>query len=173
MSSSPETPDFDSVFKANARYIWRSLRYLGVREADLEDVCQEVFVTAFRKLPSFEGRSSVRTWLYGICLRVASDFRRRAHVVRERPYAEPFAESPTLGSEPQGNLEARHLLTSLLSQLDDDKREVLVLYEVEGFTMKEVAEILGCPQQTAYSRLYAAREKLLTLAQERGSKAAP
>src|SRR5262245_49705869 len=72
------------IFDEHARYVWRTLRHLGVADADLEDVCQEVFVTVHRKLPEFEGRSKLRTWLYGICLRVASDYRRReigrAHV---------------------------------------------------------------------------------------------
>ena len=73
------------IFDEHARYVWRTLRHLGVADADLEDVCQEVFVTVHRKLPEFEGRSKLRTWLYGICLRVASDYRRRAYVRRERP----------------------------------------------------------------------------------------
>jgi RNA polymerase sigma-70 factor (ECF subfamily) len=132
-----------------------------VADADAEDVCQEVFVTAHRKLPEFEGRSSLRTWLYGICLRHASDYRRKAYVRKERPYEEPsdFAESSS-SSDAHASADSRRLLRALLAELDEDKREVVVLYELEGFTMKEVAEIVGCPLQTAYSRLHAGRARL-------------
>src|SRR4051812_1143348 len=71
------------VFREHAPFVWRALRRLGVREADVEDACQEVFVVVHRRLADFEGRSSVRTWVYGICVRVASDWRKRAHVRRE------------------------------------------------------------------------------------------
>src|SRR3954469_17470883 len=77
-------PPFQEVFVQHGRFVWRTLRYLGVAEADLEDVCQEVFLVVHRRLPEFEGRSSIRTWVYGIALRVASDYRKRARVYRER-----------------------------------------------------------------------------------------
>src|SRR5438105_4214125 len=77
-------PSLRLVFDEHARYVIRALRHLGIKEADVEDVAQEVFVTVHRKLPEFEGRSKLRTWLYAICLRVASDHRRRSYVVRER-----------------------------------------------------------------------------------------
>src|SRR6185369_18089829 len=77
-----------AVFDEHARYVWRALRHLGIPEADVEDLCQEVFVVVQRKLAEFEGRSELRTWLYGICLRVAADHRRRAYVRRELPTAE-------------------------------------------------------------------------------------
>jgi RNA polymerase sigma-70 factor (ECF subfamily) len=142
--SSAPAPNLRELFDAHGRYIWRSLRYLGVRDADLEDVCQEVFFTAHRKLPEFEGRSTLRSWLYGICLRLASDYR----------------------------FEARATLSRLLELLDQEKREVVVLYELEGFTMKEVASIVGCPLQTAYSRLYAGRETLARAARPANSEPA-
>lgn len=139
--------------------MWRSLRHLGVADADVDDLCQEVFITAYRKLDEFEGRSKVRTWLYGICLRLASDYRRRAYVRRERAMAEPRDSATTeVGAEPDVRFEARGTLLHLLDRLDDDKRAVLVLYEIEGLSMKEVAEVVGCPLQTAYSRLHAARK---------------
>jgi RNA polymerase sigma-70 factor, ECF subfamily len=150
------------VFDQHARYIWRALRHLGVADSEVPDVCQEVFITVHRKLPEFQGRSSLRTWLYGICLRVASDHRRRAYVRNERATADPSLENEgRTGHEPDTQVEQRATLRALLGLLDPDKREVLVLYEVEGFSMKEVAEIIGCPLQTAYSRLHAARELVL------------
>ena len=171
MSSSGQTPNLRQLFDEHAKYIWRALRHLGVPEADVEDISQEVWVTAHRKLPEFEGRSSIRTWLYGICLRTASDYRRSAYVRRERPTAEPSADGAPLSSSEFGSrVEARQALQALLELLDDEKRAVLVLYELEGFTMKEVAEIVETPLQTAYSRLYAARELLTTAARGKESK---
>lgn len=163
-------PSMRTVFDEHARYIIRTLRHLGVREADVEDVAQEVFVTVHRKLPEFEGRSKLRTWLYAICLRVASDHRRRAYVVRERVTDSPPVDGgERTGAEPDTNLESRAFVLELLGELDDDKRDVLVLYEIEGLTMREVADVVGCPLQTAYSRLHAGRE-LLRVAWERSQK---
>jgi RNA polymerase sigma-70 factor (ECF subfamily) len=162
MSHEPR-PSLRQIFDEHARYVWRTLRHLGIPEADVPDLCQEVFVTVNRKLPSFEGRSTLRTWLYGICIRVASEHRRRPHVRRETPLSEPAQESfEQQALAPDSTLEQRSAVQRLLAVLDEDKRQVVVLYEIEGFSMKEVAEIVECPVQTAYSRLHAARALMLS-----------
>lgn len=171
MSDGRALPNLREVFHEHARYIWRALRHLGVADADAEDVCQEVFLTAHRKLSDFQGRSTLRTWLYGICLRHASDYRRKAYVRKERPWEEPPESQEPGGASEHATADSRRLLRSLLEQLDEDKREVVVLYELEGFTMKEVAEIVGCPLQTAYSRLHAGRERLALAAAKLEEKA--
>ncbi|HMR08212.1 MAG TPA: RNA polymerase sigma factor [Polyangiaceae bacterium] len=153
--------DISEVFREHGAYVWRALRHLGVREADLADVTQDVFIVAHRKLDAFEGRSSLQTWLYGICLRTASDYRRRAYVRREVA----VEEVPEIATEPPQSavVERRQLrarLLALLDALDADKREVVVLYEIEELPMKQVAEVIGVPLQTAYSRLHAARRQL-------------
>jgi RNA polymerase sigma-70 factor, ECF subfamily len=155
-------PKLRQVFDEHASYIWRTLRHLGIPDADVPDLCQEVFVTVHRKLADFEGRSSLRTWLYGICLRVASEYRRRPYVRHERFASEPMPEAAG-GAElgPDTRLEQRSAVLRLLDGLDEDKRAVVVLYEIEGLSMKEVAEVVHCPLQTAYSRLHAGRELML------------
>lgn len=141
--------------------VWRALRRLGVREADADDQCQEVFLVAHRQLPSFRGDSSERTWLYGIALRVASDYRRRAHVRREMLVEEvPDAEVPPPQEAALTEQEAVRQLDAALDTLDEDKRTVLVLYEIEQLAMADIAALVGCPVQTAYARLYAARKRL-------------
>lgn len=172
MSDGRPLPDLRQVFDEHARYIWRALRHLGVADADAEDVCQEVFLTAHKKLGEFEGRSTLRTWLYGICLRHASDYRRKAYVRKERPHEQPADLAQPASSDEHGSADSRRILGSLLAQLDEDKREVVVLYELEGFTMKEIAEMLGCPLQTAYSRLHAGRERLAAAAAKIDSEVA-
>jgi RNA polymerase sigma-70 factor (ECF subfamily) len=159
-------PTLRQVFDEHAAFVWRTLRHLGVPESDIEDSCQDVFVAIHRKLDGFEGRSSLKTWIYGICLRVASDRRRRAHVRRELPVADlpSRAVEPTQVDDYERG-RARALLSALLDQLDEDKRAVFVLYEIEGLPMKEIAKAVGCPLQTAYSRLHAARRLVLAAAQ--------
>jgi RNA polymerase sigma-70 factor (ECF subfamily) len=151
------------VFEENAPFAWRLLRRLGVSEGDIDDVCQEVFVTVHRRLSDFEGRSSVRTWVYGICIRTASDYRRRVRARREEAFdAHP---EPTVSPDQERRLslrQARDMLDRILDQLDDNKRAVFVLYEIEELPMADVAHVLGCPLQTAYSRLHAARGEVET-----------
>ena len=159
MQVSPQPPAFAQVFEAHAPTVWRALRRLGVPESDVEDLCQEVFVVVHRKLPSFEGRSALSTWIYGICVRVASDHRKRAHVRRERPTDEvPEGRQSAPQIAELEREQARRMLDRALAELDEDKRAVFVLYEVEELTMAQVADAVGCPLQTAYSRLYAARK---------------
>lgn len=150
--------EFRRIFDEHAAFLWRTLRHLGVRERDLEDVCQDVFLVAHRRLGSFRGESSLRTWLYGIAVRLASEHRRRAHVRREIPTSEPPVLEPAYANPaPIERSELRVLLNGILDQLDEEKRTVFVLYEIEDLDMKDVAEVVGCPLQTAYSRLHAAR----------------
>lgn len=168
MPAAQPIPRFAEIFREHAPYVWRVMRRLGVREADAEDLCQEVFVVVHRRLPEFEGRSSLRTWIYGIAIRVASDHRRRAHVRRERPTEELPEERRSAPQMKELEREqARALLDAALSELDDDKRAVFVLYEIEGLEMKEVAEAVGCPLQTAYSRLHAARKRVTEAVERR------
>src|SRR5690349_24003424 len=107
-------PSMRTVFDEHARYVIRTLRHLGIKEADVEDVAQEVFVTVHRKLHEFEGRSKLRTWLYAICLRVASDHRRRAYVVRERATDNPPVDTgERSGIEPDTSAESRSFVQHL------------------------------------------------------------
>ena len=71
---------FAAIFAEHAPYVLRVMRHLGIAERDLQDQSQEVFVAVFRGLSGCAGRSALRTWIYGICVRVASNRRRRAHV---------------------------------------------------------------------------------------------
>jgi RNA polymerase sigma-70 factor (ECF subfamily) len=145
------------VFREHARVVFRTLRYLGVSEADVADAVQDVFVVVHDRGRSFEGRSSVRTWLFGISVRVASRYRRRERRQREKttPLGEIAAEVADLD-----RVEARSLLCRLLDRLDADKRAVFVLHEVEELKVEEVAELLEIPLGTAYLRLRAARQEL-------------
>lgn len=153
---------FQAVYREHFRFVWRSLRRMGVAEANLDDVAQEVFLIVYRKLPTFEARSSLRTWLFGIAFRVASDHRRRPEQkLRVAASSEPGEELPDLGPGPLESLEQRdraRLLESLLATLDEKKRAILILADLEGFSAPEISESLGIKLNTVYSRLRLARE---------------
>jgi len=154
-------PDFRRIFEGYARYVWRVLRRLGVPEADVPDVAQEVFLILRRKLNRVERPVALRSFIYGIAVREASDHRRSAYVRRERVADDLPDESIEATQEDElERARARVLLESALQRLDDDKRAVFVLYELEELGMREVCAAIGCPLQTAYSRLHAARRSV-------------
>ena len=153
----PARPDFTEVFREHAPYLWRALLGLGVRSADVDDACQEVLLVVHRRLAEFDGRS-LRTWLYAICLRVASDYRRSARVRREVS-VESVPDSPVAYGVLE-TVDSKELWTELLralETLDAAKRAAFVLYEVEELSLREIAEATGAPLQTVYSRLQSAR----------------
>jgi RNA polymerase sigma-70 factor, ECF subfamily len=154
-------------FNSYAQFVWRTARYLGVSESDLDDVSQEVFTVIHRRIGDFEARSTPRTWIYGICLRVVSAYRRRAFRRHEQLYEQTpeqvYRDTPETTYKQQ---QARELLQFALNQIDAEKRAVFVLYELEQLNMEEVAAIVGCRRKTAYSRLYAARKDVLRILKE-------
>ncbi|HEU4407134.1 MAG TPA: sigma-70 family RNA polymerase sigma factor [Polyangiaceae bacterium] len=159
-------PSVGAIFAEHAPFVLRTLRRLGVRPADVEDAAQDVFVVVHRNLGRYDAASSLRSWLFGITTRVASDYRRKAHVRREQMTdAPPDEGAPPEQAERFERAEARALLDRALDKLDDRQREVFILYELEGLAMPDVAEAVRCPLQTAYSRLHAAREKVQAFAE--------
>ena len=151
---------FAALFESHATFVWRVLARLGIPAADLPDVSQEAFLSAHKLLPTFEQRCAVTTWLYGICVRVASTHRRRLLRRREQLTSAP-PETPSFGTPSADVAVQRERLERVLYQLPEEQAHVFVLYELEELTMSEVAAALGCPLQTAYSRLYAARKAVL------------
>jgi RNA polymerase sigma-70 factor (ECF subfamily) len=150
--------DFNRIFREFAPYLARVLPRMGVRSADVDDVMQDVFVAIHRSLPGFEGRSSLKSWVYGICIRVCSNYRQRAHHRRER-LSEAMPE-PARDGDQERTLEARVALGRLdaaLSALPALQRATFVLYEIEELSIREIAAALGCSKFTLYARLYAAR----------------
>ncbi len=163
MEAAPSTQARDptALVREHGPFVFRALRRLGVPERDVDDQCQEVFLVVLRRLADFEGRSSLRTWIYGICVRVAAAYRRRAQH-REIARGDEVPEGATERGQDEelAARQARAMLDRALDELDDDKRAVFVLFEIEELPMADVAEAVGCPLQTAYSRLHAARERV-------------
>lgn len=160
--AAPATPRFDEVYEELFDFVWRSLRRLGVSRAGIDDAVQDVFVVVHRRLAEFEGRSSVRTWVFGIALRVARDHRRRAR--RKGGHAPLDPRIPDEGPGPAESLarwEAVRELDRILGALDEDKRAVFVLMEIEEMSAPDAALALGANVNTVYSRLRAARREVL------------
>jgi RNA polymerase sigma-70 factor (ECF subfamily) len=161
-----DVPPFEQVYETHFAFVWRSVRRLGVSEAALDDVVQEIFLVVHRRLDEFEGRSSLKTWLFGIVLRVVRDHRRSLrrkspHSIRPEAPVDPDALADARGAGPHeaaANQEAIRVLHGLLDELDDEKREVFVLAELEQMSAAEIAAAVEVNVNTVYSRLRAARQ---------------
>lgn len=153
--------DFCDVFRDFGAYVPGLLRRLGVAEREVEDVAQDVFTVVHRRLPGFRGDSTIKTWLCGITLRVARSHLRLARVRKlflGEPPVEPSREPTQLESALLN--ERVRLLQRALDELPEPQRRVFVLYELEELSIAEIAKLLGRSEKTAYTRLYAAREKV-------------
>ena len=152
--------DFQQVYEELFPFVWRVARRLGVPDAALDDVCQDVFVVVHKRLPEFEGRSSLKTWVYGILHNVVL-MRRRTTKRKDAHHADVDPELLLDGStdphEAASGAQAARIAHALLAQLGDDKRTMLVLVELEGLTVPEAAEATQINLNTAYARLRAAR----------------
>ena len=173
---STSTDDFRTIYRDHYSAIWRFLLHLGVRRSDVPDVTHNVFLIAYRKLSSFEHRSSVRTWLCGIALRVGRDFMKSAAVRLEVATSDltVVEAASTQGSgetsRHDGQLE---LAQRLLDSLPAEQREVFVLHELEQMTGSEIAALMDTPIGTVRSRLRRARDsfqKQLAALRQQGAR---
>jgi len=159
----PSRPTVEELFLAHGNFVWRSLRQLGVTAADLEDVVQEVFIVAYRRYDSWNG-DAPRAWLFAIARKRASMYRRRGHRLHEQLAADELPEKGR-ESDPSVRLDLERL-DRALATLDEDKRSVFILHEIESLPMREVAAAVGCSLHAAYARLHAARRGLLRAVSE-------
>lgn len=156
-------PSFRAVYDEHFDFVWRSLRRLGVREADAMDATQAVFLTVHLRLPTFEGRSQLRSWIFGICMRVASDYRRSAPIRREvitdhidlNLNAAEHDADPLLRAQSR---QAAAIAESILNRLPEEQRVAFVLFELEEMSAEEIATLVDAPVGTIRSRLRLARE---------------
>ena len=147
-----------AVYAEHHPFVFRSLLRLGVDEHRVDDAVHDTFMVVAKRLHEFEGRSSMRTWLFAIVMRVAQSVRRDA--ARERTRREKLREQADHALLPFEGADAARTLHRLLDRLDDDKRAVFVMAELEGMTAPEIAAVIGAKLPTVYSRLRLAREEL-------------
>lgn len=153
----PEPPplDFEAVYDSEFGFVWNSLKRLGIQESDLEDLTHEVFVRAYRSRAEYDPGRPLRPWLFGVAFRAASTFRRSARHRRE-VVADTRRGPLNQAGDAEDPIDAaanRRLVLEALEVLDLKKRAVFVLHELNGYSAPEIAEALGEPLNTVYSRL--------------------
>jgi len=161
--------DVAVIYAEHAQFLWKSLYRLGIPEADLADLLQEVLLVVHRRLDSYDRSCRLTTWLFGICLRVAATARRGRRRRREEPM-DPNVQGHILveSNDPEQNVlarDARRRLDVALDSLEPEKRAVLVMFELEGMACAEIGELLGVPKGTVFSRLSSARQAFLAALQ--------
>jgi len=146
------------------------LRKLGASPEEVDDACQEVFVQVFRHLSKFRHEAQLRTWLYRLCASEARRRRRRARVRRLLYRVLHLGADRVSVSLPSlSEAEAQRRVEAALSRMSDGDRLVFVLYELEGLSGKEVAEIAACPEATVWRRLHYARKTFRETIEQTGS----
>ncbi|HLK89680.1 MAG TPA: sigma-70 family RNA polymerase sigma factor [Polyangia bacterium] len=162
-------PDFPTLYRSEFAYVWKTLRRLGAPARDMEDLAHDLFVVVHRHLPEYDARRPLRPWLFGIAVRVLSDYRRTFRNSRElldrrvggeaREAREAIDGAPS-ADERLADAQARALLITALDELPLDRRAVLVMHDLDGVGVPEIATALEIPLNTAYSRLRLARADL-------------
>lgn len=156
-SPSPVPVDFTAFYRETFAPVWRVLSRLGVRPAELDDAAQNVYLTAHRRLGEFRGQSTLKTWVLGIAVRVASDMRRTRQRKPEHPLDETVPDAARTPLEAASQAEALALVARIVESFPEERRDVFVLAEFEELTAPEIADSLGVNVNTVYSRLRLAR----------------
>ncbi len=154
-----EPQALDRFYREHASQVLAWVIRLGGHRLDSEDTAHEVFMVALRRIGSFRGESALTTWLYGITRNVVNNARRKAALRRfvgMEDVPEPVAQTPG-ADERVDQMRRRELVQVALQRLNARQREVLVLADLEGRSAPEVAEMIGVPVGTVYSRLHHAR----------------
>jgi RNA polymerase sigma-70 factor, ECF subfamily len=158
----PDVSSIESIYKKYFDFVWSTARRLGVSPAAADDVVQEVFIVIHSRLDTLEDPRALRSWIYGITRRTVSSHHRSRSVrvaAGEKLAVEADTQLPpqTPCDLAQQNDKVR-LLWDLLEELEESKREVFVMAELDELSVPEIAESLAVPLNTAYSRLRAARQ---------------
>ncbi|MBI5535793.1 MAG: sigma-70 family RNA polymerase sigma factor [Deltaproteobacteria bacterium] len=151
---------FRAIYEAEFSYVWHTLRRLGVRDRDLEDLTHDLFVTVYRRIEDYDVDRPVRPWLFGFAFRLASDYRRLARHQREVVDSDLEGMDPVpLADQQMAAEQRRRVVQAALDTLELDRRAVFVMHDLDGCAMPEIARALSIPLNTAYSRLRLAREQ--------------
>jgi RNA polymerase sigma-70 factor (ECF subfamily) len=152
-------PDFATLFAEHVRYLWFTLRRLGIRESDLEDMAHEVMLRVHAQLPHHDPERPIRPWLFGLALGAAANYRRLArHRVELHPVP-PEVQDPAMATDEELiAAERRRCVHQALLEVPLHHRAVLILHDMDETPVPEIAAALGIGSNTAYSRLRLGRE---------------
>ena len=160
--------EFRRIFDSEFGYVCRGLRRLGVRDSDMKDVAQELFMTVLGQVGRYDPQRPLRPWLFSFAVRFAANYRRLA---RNHGH-DGDREGPPVPSQ-HADLEARDLVLRALARIDFDRRVAVVMHDMEGFAAPEIATELGVPLNTVYSRIRLGRADLRTTVAELQGTATP
>jgi RNA polymerase sigma-70 factor (ECF subfamily) len=153
------------IYEEHYDFVWRSVLRLGCAENSADDAVHDVFLVVARRLAEFEGRSTIKTWLFAIAVRVVQ--RHKRDLARHLRRVDAVAGEGSEGAkDAHARSEAAELLHRLLAELDEEKRIAFILSELEGMTAREIGEAFGVKEATIHSRIRAAREKLSAAAEK-------
>ncbi|HEY4188563.1 MAG TPA: sigma-70 family RNA polymerase sigma factor [Polyangia bacterium] len=152
-----------ALYERHAALVFRFLSALGVRDPEREDACQDVFLAVYRSLPSFRGEAQLSTWIYRITARTTGKLIQKRKLRSALTNTLTQEPAPAL-SDPTEQAARTLLLDRMLDRLNPKKRLVLVLFELEGVPVEEIARIAECPTNTVWSRLHHARLDLTKMA---------
>ncbi len=147
--------------------VLRLVHALGIVDAEADDLCQDIFLIAFRHLGSFRGEARLATWLHRMTVREAIRFAKRRRFKRALIDLWRRSGPPSLPPDWAENEAARRqYLSQLLARLPPERRLALVMFEVEGWPVQEIAELSGCAVNTVWTRIHRARAQLEAMARE-------
>jgi len=155
-SSAPILAD---VYREHIDFVIRTTRHLGVPESSVEDVVHDIFLVVHRRLEDYDGRSTMRSWLYGIARRVVLHHKRGFSRARAREAQAPVPPPQLDAEETVARRQAAETVRNCLGMLDPEQRMVFVLADIEGMSAPEIAQALGVKLNTVYSRLRLGRKK--------------
>jgi RNA polymerase sigma-70 factor (ECF subfamily) len=169
---------FHALYREHFDFVFRNLRRLGVPTAQVDDAVQDAFLVVLRQLHKLDANAHVRAWLFAIALRVARNYRRRQ---RRKEGQLSSVDADTLSASEQPDpfdnalkAHAHRVLHDFLDRIDDDKRSVFVMAELEQMTAPEIAAALGLNLNTVYARIRAARRQFaLAVSAAKGSVDGP
>jgi RNA polymerase sigma-70 factor (ECF subfamily) len=155
--------DFRAIYERWFDEVSLWIRALGGPEADREDLVQDVFLVVHRRLHDFDG-DNLPGWLYQIARHRVRDFRRLLWVKHllfgSVPLSENLAKEGASPAEVLETDEKRRTLERLLGKLNESERAALMLFEIDGYSGEQIADIQGVPVNTVWARIHKARKKL-------------
>lgn len=156
-----EKLDLRALYREHAGFLRASIQRLGGPRVDADDLLHEVFIVALDRADSFEGRSTARTWLYGIAMRVVAAHRRKSRFRSFLGLDDVAPEhEPIDAHTPASRLDAAQAKAQVyaaLEKIGEKKRTVFILFELEGLAGEAIAQLVGCPLKTVWTRLFHAR----------------
>ncbi len=154
---------FRAFYAEHVRYVWRSLRRLGVAERHCEDLTQEVFLAVHRHFHERDPDRPPKPWLFGFAFRIALGHKRRATTTKEVPTAddgmEELRDSARDVGEAMNARDAYLIVHEALAELPIEQRAVVILHELDEIAVPAIAKELDLPLNTVYSRLRLGRER--------------